>query len=191
MAKVDLPRYLRGKAVKAGIAYFWEPPHWARPPAERHGQLCPVVATALGTNLYEAVEKANHLNEVLDGWRHGHAGSGLSHGSVAWLFQWYQTQRKFTKNKWKTRSDYRKLMDAVSAVEMKVGTFGQRDASRVGPEVADKLHEIFTRRGERQALYMVQVCRAVWNWARRYATVTSITGDNRRNRPDYRGRTAR
>lgn len=65
-------------------------------------------------------------------------------------------------------------MDAVAAVEMKRGVFGQRDAGKVGPETADKLYEIFAKRRARQALHMVQVCRAVWNWAGRYSTVTGV-----------------
>lgn len=54
------------------------------------------------------------------------------------------------------------------------GVFGERKAGAVGPEVADKLYDIFSRRGARQALYMVQVCRAAYNWAGRYTSVTGV-----------------
>ncbi|MFN3944986.1 MAG: hypothetical protein ACK4K7_08655 [Allosphingosinicella sp.] len=175
MAKIEVPRYMRGKKLKGGkVAYFWEPPHWARPPAVRNGKVCPVTATALGSDLLKAIETAEQLNEALDGWRTSRPSSDPATGTVAWLFRWYREQRKFTKNSPKTQGDYRKIMDAVAAVEMRRGVFGQRNAGAVGPEVADKLHEIFLSRGERQALYMVQVCRAVWNWAGRYSKVTGV-----------------
>ncbi|TVV74734.1 tyrosine-type recombinase/integrase [Sphingomonas solaris] len=126
-----------------------------------------------------AVSKAEALNEALDDWRKGESRGGPSTGSVAWLFNWYQGQRKFTKNRQKTQSDYRKLMEAVVSLPMKRGTFGERAAAKVGPEVADQLYEIFLPRGPRQAMYVVQVCRAVWNWASRYSGVTGIpTGQN-------------
>lgn len=66
MPKVELPRYTRVKNIGGGKAYYWEPPHWARPPAERHGRPCPVVATSLGRNLAKAISSAEGLNEALD-----------------------------------------------------------------------------------------------------------------------------
>lgn len=177
MAEVRLPRYTRPKNTKRGTAFFWEPPHWARPPAERHGRRCPVGATALGTELAPAIEKAQHLNEALDGWRRGDVASGPTVGTVEWLFAWYREQRKFKKNRPKTRNDYRKLMDAVCREPMRAGVFGERLAAKVTPEVADKLYERFEPKGARQALYMVQVCRAVWNLARRYHAATGIPKD--------------
>ena len=173
MADVRLPRYTRTKATKGGSAYFWEPPTWARG-ALRHGRRCPVVATALGINIAEAWEKADNLNEALDGWRRGDRASGPAVGTVEHLFAWYQTQRKFTKNRQKTQNDYRKLMRSVCNLPMKVGRFGERQAAKVTPEVADKLYEKFAERGERQSLYVVQVLRSVWNLAGRYSSVTGI-----------------
>lgn len=175
MANIKLPRYMRGKKLAAGkVSYFWEPPHWARPPQTRNGRACPVRSNPLGQNLAKAIETAEQLNEALDGWRTSQPSAVAATGSVSWLFRWYRGQRKFTKNTPKTQSDYVKIMDAVAAVEMKRGIFGQRNAGKVGPETADKLYEIFSVRGARQALYMVQVCRAVWNWAGRYSSVTGV-----------------
>lgn len=174
MAKVDLPRYVRARKLKTGVAYFWEPPHWARRGAIKHGRPCPVIATALGSNLGEAVEKADHLNEALDGWRTGTIGVELAVGSVAWLFRWYQATNKFRRLSGKTKQDYRKLMRAVAELPMKRGVFGERNAARVDAEVADKLYERFRARGERQATYSMQVCRLVWNWAGRYSKHTGI-----------------
>jgi hypothetical protein len=140
----------------------------------RNERLCPVKATPLGTNLLKALETAEQLNEALDSWRTASKPAGPTPGTVDWLFRWYREQRKFTKNSPKTQSDYIKIMNAVATVEMKRGVFGQRKAGAVGPETADKLYEIFLSRGARQALYMVQVCRAVYNWAGRYSTVTGV-----------------
>ncbi|RYG88332.1 MAG: hypothetical protein EON59_04770 [Alphaproteobacteria bacterium] len=179
MAKVALPRYVRAKKLVEGEAYYWEPPHWARNGAKRKGLTCPVVSTPLGQNLSEALVKAHQLNEAFDGWRKGEIGSELAPGTVAWLFAWYQKQRKFTKNAQKTQSDYRKIMEAVTALPMRVGTFGERSAAKIDSEVADKIYDKFAPRGQRQAMYVVQVCRAVWNWAGRYPKVTGIKkGEN-------------
>lgn len=174
MAKVDLPRYTRAKKLKSGVAYFWEPPHWARPPAERLGRACPAQACALGRDLSKALERADGLNETLDEWRRGEDNLRVAPGSVRWLFAWYQKQRRFTKNAAKTQSDYRKIMEAVASLPMKVGEFGQRTAVKVEPEVTDKVYDLFLPRGARQAMYVVQVCRAVWNLAGRYSKQTGI-----------------
>lgn len=174
MVEVTLPRYLSAKKIRSGVAYYWQPPHWARRGAVRDGRPCPVVATALGKNLGEAIVKAEQLNEALDGWRKGETRSELAPGTVAWLFQWYQSTIKFKRLSPKTRSDYRKLMRAISDFEMKRGVFGRRNAASVDAEAADKLYEKFKLRGERQATYAMQVCRLVWNWAGRYSKKTRI-----------------
>jgi hypothetical protein len=165
---------MRGKKLKVGTAYFWEPPHWARPPITRRGRPCPVVATALGRDLARAITVAEQLNEALDGWRQGEVRE-VPTGTVAWLFRWYQGTTKFTRNSPKTQADYRKLMASVADLPMRVGVFGQRAAAKVDAEVADKLYKRFQERGARQATYAMQVCRLVWNWAIRYKKTTGIT----------------
>ncbi|HEY0013224.1 MAG TPA: tyrosine-type recombinase/integrase [Allosphingosinicella sp.] len=174
MAKVELPRYLRAKKLKVGIGYFWEPPHWARPPATRRARPCPVVATALGRDLARAIDVAEQLNAALDGWRNGEAREA-SIGTVAWLFKWYQGTAKFARASATTRADYRKLMSAIADLPMRQGTFGQRLATKVDATVADTLYEKFQARGRRQATYAMQVCRLVWNWALRYKKTTGIS----------------
>lgn len=180
MPKVHLPRYTRVKQLKSASGYFWEPPTWARPPAERNGQVCPVQATPLGTDLAEAIARANVLNDAFDAWRNSKRASDIEMPrTVAWLFRWYREQENFTKNSAKTKNDYRKLMDAVCAVEMQRGTFGQRLASGVTATVSEALFKKFEDRGRRQAVYMVQVCRLVWNWANRFTDETGIPkGEN-------------
>ena len=176
MAKVTLPRYLRAKRLKNGTtAYFWELPHWARPPAERDGKRCPVHSIPLGTDLAEAIGKADAQNEALDGWREGIAIAS-SKGTVRWLFAWYREQERFTKKRAKTRKDYHKLMDALSMQPMKTRLFGDLMASKIEAGHADKLYAHWKQaRGVRQATYAMQVCRLVWNWAVRHKKTTGVT----------------
>lgn len=178
MAEVALPRYMRPKRIKAGLTYYWEPPHWARKGTVRHGRLCPVVATPLGADLGRAIEKADQLNDALDGWRKGEIPTELTRGTIAWLFQWYQSTNKFKLRSPKTKTDYRKLMRAIADMPMRRGTFGQRNAASVDADAADKLYDWFRERGERQATYAMQVCRLVWNWAGRYEKQTGVSKGN-------------
>ena len=172
-----MPRYMRAKRLASGqLAYFWELPHWAKPPAERHGRTCPLTSLALGANLAEAIERAERQNEALDEWRKGEGlPAGPMPGTVAWLFRWYREQEVFTKNSPKTRLDYTRLMDAVADLPMRVGTFGDRLAGKVTAEASEELYKRFLPRGQRQAVYMVQVCRAVWNWAARFSKATGVS----------------
>ncbi|BCA62012.1 hypothetical protein HMP09_1246 [Sphingomonas sp. HMP9] len=67
----------------------------------------------------------------------------IAEGSVAWLFQRYREQGRFTKNKAKTRKDNKPLMDMPVAFEAKAGQpqLGKRMASKVDATVADKLYQ--------------------------------------------------
>lgn len=180
MAEVRLPRYVRPKNTKAGVAYYWEPPHWARNGALRQGRPCPVGATALGRDLVVAIKRATVLNDALDTWRRAEETSPLGPipGTVEWVFGWYQTTNKFKRLSPKTKADYRKLMRAIADLPMRQGTLGQRVAAKLDAEAADKIYERFQERGQRQAAYAMQICRLVWNWAGRYPKVTGITRDN-------------
>lgn len=178
MAEVRLPRYMRVKTTKQGASYYWEPPHWARQGAVRHGRPCPVQATALGQDLWLALTRASVLNEALDEWRKNGPVKNVRDGSVRWLFTWYQSTNKFKRLSPKTQKDYRKLMAAISGLKMRQGVLGQRHAAKLDAEAADKVYERFQERGQRQATYAMQVCRLVWNWAGRYPKKTGISGPN-------------
>ncbi len=188
MAIARLPAYVRPmKLAGDKTGYYFELPAWARPtkdsktgklmPAVRHGQACPVISTALGTDLAQVHAKGAALNEALREWRTGEMGQGrIAEGSVAWLFQWYREQERFTKNKAKTRKDYKALMDMLVAFETKAGQppLGKRMASKVDATVADKLYQKLKEKGDRQASYAMQVCRLVWTWAARHHRVTGV-----------------
>lgn len=183
-----LPAYVRPAKLAGGkTGYYWELPHWARPkkdpetgklvPVVRHGQPCPVVPTALGTDLAQAIAKGNNLNEAFRDWRKGTMGRVLVKGTVAWLFAWYREQPRFRKNKPKTKKDYHRLMDAICAFEPKKGApeLGKRAANKVDATVADRMYEKWQERGIREASYAMQVCRLVWAWAVRHQRTTGVT----------------
>ena len=129
MAIARLPAYVRPmKLAGDKTGYYFELPAWARPTkdrktgkltaAVRHGQACPVISTALGTDLAQVHAKGAALNDALRDWRTGKMGQRrIAEGSVAWLFQWYREQERFIKNKAKTRKDYKALMDMLVAFE--------------------------------------------------------------------------
>ncbi len=129
MAIARLPAYVRPmKLAGDKTGYYFELPAWARPTkdrktgkltaAVRHGQACPVISTALSTDLAQVHAKGAALNDALRDWRTGKMGQRrIAEGSVAWLFQWYREQERFIKNKAKTRKDYKALMDMLVAFE--------------------------------------------------------------------------
>ncbi|SKB32895.1 tyrosine-type recombinase/integrase [Sphingopyxis flava] len=177
---IKLPRYTRPIRLKSGqTAFYWELPPWARPdkngvPKMRDGRPCPVESAALGTDIGLAKDRADILNETLDAWRTG-IRKGPEKGTVSWLFDWYQEQDQFKKNKAITRKEYTRLMLRLAEEKMKFGTFGQRSAALVTASAADALYKIWLdRNGKRQATYAMQVCRLVWNWAARHHDVTGV-----------------
>lgn len=175
MAQVRLPKYVTPKRLASGkVAYYWNLPTWAKKPALRHGLYCPLISTALGQNLAEAIKLAEGMNEAFSEWRNG-AVSKTREGSITWLFQWYQQQERFLKNKAKTRTDYRYSMEKVAAWPMKNGVLGDRLASAVTASVADHLYREMRKNGERQAALAMQICRLVWTWAVRHHDVTGCT----------------
>ncbi|HZV56127.1 MAG TPA: hypothetical protein VFF89_00500, partial [Sphingobium sp.] len=186
MGTIKLPRYVRAVRLKSGqVAYYWELPTWARPtkdlvtgkkkPRVRYGIPCPVSSEDLGTNLSKALDLASVQNEALDIWRKG-APEKLVPGTVAWLFDWYRQQERYTSKAHKTRHDYLLVMNRLQSEPMKVGTLGQRRASAVNAAAADRLYARWRKKhGERQATYAMQVGRLVWNWAMRHHDVTGVT----------------
>lgn len=174
--KITLPKYTRAKRLKTGaVGYYWELPHWARPPAERGGVTCPVGNEALGDSLDRAITKAQILNDALDQWRSG-VVKGPAKGSVSWLFAWYQKQERFTTKSAKTRKDYEQIMRRLADEPMRLGVLGQRAASAINATAADVMYQRWrNRHGDRQAGYAMQVARLVWNWAVRHKDVTGVT----------------
>lgn len=178
MAKADLPKYVISKPRASGeVAYFWQLPTWARSPAKKHGRVCPIKSEPLGTDLAEAVTKANILNECLSDWLNPSV-SRIMPGTVEWLFQWYRGLEKYQKLAHKTKTDYRGIMDRLVSEPMKIGIFGQRRAGAVTSIATDAIYKRWTERhGKRQGAYAMQVCRLVWNQAKRpgYDKITGVS----------------
>lgn len=209
MTKVKLPAYVNIRTLaKGNKGYYWVRPGWADPKhaksedekkrrlAIRNGKTCPFETTPLGTELGEAITRANAINAGFKDWRLGRE-SGPGEGTVAWLFAWYRTQPKFTGLGAKTRTEYQRIMDSVAGVKMKTGTFGDKRAALIEPETADKLYvklreprepdttgmtEAVAARvraraakgRERQAAYEISTCRAIWSLAARNVRKTGI-----------------
>jgi len=185
-AIVRLPAYVTRVRLASGEhAYYWKLPGWAtakdpktgkRAPAMRHGHPCPLHSCALGTSHDAAVEKAEALNDALKEWRLGAERRTLKPGSIAWLFDWYRQQERFTKNKPKTQRDYRRLMDVLVDYPTRAGgKLGHRMASSMDGESADALYaKLRIEKGEREASYAMQVCRLVWKWATRHKRTTGV-----------------
>ncbi len=172
MAKIGLPRYMRPKKIAGdAVAYFWERPSWAKPPAERYGRECPVASEPLGTDLAAAIAKANLLNAHMDDWRLG-VEAKPAEGTVKALFAWYRGHDRFKELGHRTRIGYRANMDRVEAFQLKTTLFGERRAAEIEAQHADKLYRaLVAKHGKRTGAYCMQVCRRVWNEAIRFRKV--------------------
>jgi len=178
LSSVRLPSYVQvHKRAGGGNAYYWVRPKWASPPALRYGKPCPIESSPLGTDLADAITRAEALNASFREWREGKDMVKLVPGTVTWLFNWYRTQEKYTELRAITRTGYLLAMSMVEAMEMKVGHFGTRMVTLVDAPAADMLYKkAREKHGERQGAYMMQVCRLVWNAAARpgYSKITGV-----------------
>lgn len=163
MARVNLPRYMRvKKAAGGGSAFYWQMPDWARPPATRHGRLCPVSSEALGTDLAIAIGKAELLNTFLDEWRVG-VDTRPPEGTIRSLFAWYRARDRFKELGALSKADYEKYMPAIEAFQLKTTLLGNRQAADITADHADAIYRaIVKQRGKRAAGHCMQICRRVW-----------------------------
>ena len=163
MAKVSLPRYMRIRPAAGGAtAYYWQMPDWARPPATRHGRLCPVSSEPLGTDLAVAIGKADLLNTFLDEWRAG-VDARPPDGTIRALFAWYRSRDRFKELGALSKADYEKYMPVLEAFQLKTTLLGNRQAADITSDHADAVYRaIVKKRGKRAAGHCMQICRRVW-----------------------------
>lgn len=162
MAKVSLPRYMRIRNAAGGAAYYWQMPDWARPPATRHGRLCPVSSEPLGTDLATAIGKAELLNTFLDEWRAG-VDARPPDGTIRALFAWYRARDRFKELGALSKADYEKYMPVLEAFQLKTTLLGNRQAADITSDHADAVYRaIVKQRGKRAAGHCMQICRRVW-----------------------------
>jgi hypothetical protein len=138
---LPLPRYVLRKPIKAGHAYFFNPPMWARKAN------CTVRPEALGTDYKAAVDRAETiLLPAFDSWRSGGAdGKTFSPVAVAgtldWLFAEYKADRRYTILDGKSKRNHENGFKLVGGHKMTDGrSLGQVQLSKIDTAVIDALY---------------------------------------------------
>jgi hypothetical protein len=138
---LPLPRYVLRKPLKAGWAYFFNVPMWARR-AE-----CPVTNEPLGIDYDTAVSRAeNVLLPAFDFWRSAGASDMTpkvaATGTLDWVFGEYRADRRFTKLDPKTKRNHEVGFALVGGYVLKDGRrIGQLPLALVTTAVTDELYE--------------------------------------------------
>lgn len=164
MAKKPLgwPSYMTAKRLKAGIAYYWAPPTWAR------SNGCRIDAEALGADYAIAKARCDEiLNPQFEAWRRRELPSETTRalpGTFDWLVTVYKGLAAYTKKPAKTRSDYDRALSILADHKLKDGRrVGSLPLKAIHAGVADRLYHKIVEggRGERKrtAKYCVEVAR--------------------------------
>ena len=174
---LPLPRYVRRKALKAGWAYFFDLPSWARAAG------CPVENEALGSDYAAAVTRAETvLLPALDSWRTGGITDAKVHefakgGTLDWLFAEYRADRRFTRLDARTRRNHEVGFRLVGGYVMKDGRrLGMAPLTAITTAVVDALFEKLVvvtdgagvvRERRTTINHAMKTCRRAWNVAAR------------------------
>ena len=176
---LPLPRYVLRKPTKAGWAYFFNAPMWARKAG------CPVRNEPLGTDYAAAVERAETvLLPAFDAWRTGDADGkaiGAAAGTLDWVFAEYRADRRFTKLDPKTRRNHEVGFALVGGHVLKDGRrLGEVRLTVITTAVTDALYEkllvvtetdtdgnTVTRERRTTVNHAMKTCRRAWNVAAR------------------------
>lgn len=159
---MKLPKYVIAKRAKAGTAYYWNLPTWARAQdaAERakgkDGKPCPVTNERLPDRPSDMMRRAEDLNAALDAWRRGDQDGAIIKGSFAWLVRWFQQQPKYQQTAAKTQRAYDQGLALIENHELDegLGRVGDIPARSIEPYHADTIWERIKksgRTGERTA----------------------------------------
>jgi hypothetical protein len=136
-----LPRYVLRKPLKAGWAYFFNVPMWARQAG------CTVKNEALGTDYDAAVRRAETvLLPAFDSWRTGGQSDNVpaiaAIGTLDWLFAEYRADRRFTKLDDRTRRNHEVGFRMVGGYRLKDGKrLGDVRITAIDTAVVDDLYE--------------------------------------------------
>jgi hypothetical protein len=168
---IGWPKLMRGKRLKGGtVAYFWEPPTWARK------MKCPVRAEPLGVDYGIAKARCDDLlNPQFDAWRCKVEVSepNATPGTFDWMAGPYKSSPKYRSRPAKTRKSIDAALALASKHVLKVGRrFGVLSLVSITPGVADRLFAKLEEKPSggkrtRTALLSMQYCRRAWNVARR------------------------
>ncbi|MGC2409187.1 MAG: hypothetical protein WA441_04095 [Methyloceanibacter sp.] len=162
---------MTGKKLSDGsIAYYWQPPTWAR----KLG--CPIWSEALGRVYAEAKRRCDDvLNPQFRAWLRHDDASETSRPlpcTFDWLVAVYKSSPKYLKLPSGTRVDYDAVLSLVSSYKLKNGhRFGELSLKSITPGAADRVHARLLEggRGNRQrtAKLAMDICRRAWRVARR------------------------
>jgi hypothetical protein len=173
------PSYMAEKKLASGhVAYYWQPPTWARKTG------CPVQSEPLGTDYAEAKRRCDDiLNPHFHAWLRQDEVSETSRPlrcTFDWLVTVYKTSPKYLKLTPGTQADYDAVLSLVSRHMLQDGrSFGELFLKSISPGAANRLHAKLVEggRGNRQrtAKLAMDVCRSAWRTAHRdKATVVPL-----------------
>jgi hypothetical protein len=133
---LPLPRYVLRKLSKAGWAYFFNPPTWARAAG------CPVKAEALGRDYDAAVRRAETiLLPQLDAL-HGDEDAASTSLTLDWVFAEYRADRRYAKLDVRTRRNHESGLRLIGHYAMKDGQrLGTMPLAPLPTAVTDVLYE--------------------------------------------------
>jgi hypothetical protein len=178
---LPLPRYVRRKPTKAGWAYFFDLPTWARKAG------CIVTSEALGVDYAAAVQRAETvLLPAFDSWRTAGASDkaqsiGAKPNTLDWVFAQYRADRRFTKLDEKTKRTHELGFRLVGGYTLKDGRrLGQAPLSAINTAITDLVYEKLSivietdadgktvERERRTTInHAMKTCRRAWNVAAR------------------------
>jgi hypothetical protein len=141
---LPLPRYVERRHTKAGWAFYFHVPRWAK----RKG--CPMYTEALGLDYTEAVKRAETiLLPSFDAWRSGddkpaptQKPAVAAPGTLDWVFAEYRADRRYTKLDPKSRRNHENGFKLVGGYKLKDGMLlGDRRITLIDTSVTDALYE--------------------------------------------------
>ena len=124
------PRYVEHRWTKAGWAYFFCVPSWARKAG------CTLHNEALGTDLDAATERAERiLLPAFDAWRSGDSKTATTPavaaiGTLDWVFAEYRADRRYTKLDPKSRRNHENGFKLVGGFVLKDTTRARQPSRR-------------------------------------------------------------
>lgn len=153
---MKLPEYVLPKPLKAGTAYYWNLPTWARKrDAEerekgKEGKPCPVTNERLPDDPALMLTRAKELNDTLDAWRRGDDLGAIRKGSFSWLVRWFQKHAKYLECAQTTRDGYDDGLKLIENHQLDddQGRVGNLLAKAIEPYHADEIYERIRQGGK-------------------------------------------
>jgi hypothetical protein len=175
---LPLPRYVERKPTKAGWAYFWHTPSWAKKAD------CPIHNEPLGLDHDAAVKRAETiLLPAFDAWRSGKGEGGAplpavaATGTLDWMFGEYRADRRYTKLDAKSKRNHEIGFKLVGGYILKDGNrLGEKRLSAIDTALTDDLYEkllilkttdgdgnVIERERRTTVNHAMKSCRRAWN----------------------------